>query len=265
MGTFRSPVGPLPSSVYWRRRLVVLGVPLFVILLVAYACSGSSGTPPRNTAGGTGVSSSPSPSGDAVITPAPNSTQSGPPEGSYPGSGPGGAAGGSGGTGNSTASTAAATGSAAAGASGGTAGGAGATTGGGGSGCALTRSVALDRTASSGVVTYPAGTYPTFKITATDTGAANCTVDVSGRTLVVTVAAQGSSNPAWTSVTCSGASDLRVLGPTDAQTFPVQWKRWESQGSTCPVSKLPTVSPGGYTVSAAVDGVSATPVSFVLD
>ncbi len=52
----------------------------------------------------------------------------------------------------------------------------------------------------------------------------------------------GTTTPVWTSVTCSGAADLRVLGPGDAQTFPVVWKRWESQGTTCPVSKLPTAS-----------------------
>ena len=45
MGTFRNPVGPLPSNVYWRRRLVMLGIPLFLIAMVAYACTGTSGTP----------------------------------------------------------------------------------------------------------------------------------------------------------------------------------------------------------------------------
>ncbi|HSV67809.1 MAG TPA: hypothetical protein VLJ59_18155 [Mycobacteriales bacterium] len=39
------PVGPLPPSVYWRRRLAVAGG-LFVILLIGLAmCSGSSGDP----------------------------------------------------------------------------------------------------------------------------------------------------------------------------------------------------------------------------
>ena len=258
MGTFRNPVGPLPSSVYWRRRLVVLGVPLFIILLIAYACSGTSGNP-QHTSGAIGASSSATPSEGAVITPAPGETQSGPPEGSYPGGGPGG---GTGAAGGATGSAGTTTGSAAAGSVGGGVGGTGGS--GGGSGCVLALTLALDRTATPGPVTYPAGTYPTFKITGTDSGTANCTVDVSGRTLVVTVAAQGSSTPKWSSATCSGAADLRVLGPSDSQTFPVEWKRWESQGQTCPVSKLPTVPPGSYTVSASVDGVSATPVSFVL-
>ena len=38
----RLTVGPLPSSVYWRRRAVVLGTACFVVLLVFYSCSGST-------------------------------------------------------------------------------------------------------------------------------------------------------------------------------------------------------------------------------
>lgn len=35
-------VGPLPPTVYWRRRAIVLGGLLLVILLIAYSCSGSN-------------------------------------------------------------------------------------------------------------------------------------------------------------------------------------------------------------------------------
>lgn len=260
MGTFRHPVGPLPASVYWRRRLVMLGFPLFVIALVAYACTGTTGTPGNNAGavggqGGTGPSASPT----GVISPAPSETASGPPGVNYPGGGPtGGASGGSGSTGGSGE------------AGGGTGSGTGSSTaqaglGGGSAGCALSLSLALDRTASSGPAQYPAGTYPTFKVTATDSGSANCTLDVSGRGLVVSVMPLGTTTPVWTSATCSGAADLRVIGPGDAQTYPVVWKRWEGQGDTCPVSQLPTVSPGTYTVNAEADGVTTSQVEFVLD
>jgi hypothetical protein len=37
-------VGPLPSAVYWRRRAVVAGVLLVLVLLVTYSCGGSSGS-----------------------------------------------------------------------------------------------------------------------------------------------------------------------------------------------------------------------------
>lgn len=49
----RLTVGPLPSAVYWRRRAVVLGAVLLVVLAVSYTCSGPDAT------------SSPSPSSTA--------------------------------------------------------------------------------------------------------------------------------------------------------------------------------------------------------
>lgn len=46
----RLTVGPLPPAVYWRRRALVLGVLLVVIVLLAYSCgdSGGSNGKPRN-------------------------------------------------------------------------------------------------------------------------------------------------------------------------------------------------------------------------
>src|SRR4051812_30747692 len=49
MSTFRNPVGPQPSSVYWRRRLVVGGgllLVLIIILLIVFAPKGD----PKETA-----------------------------------------------------------------------------------------------------------------------------------------------------------------------------------------------------------------------
>lgn len=37
-------VGPLPPAVYWRRRAVVFGGILFVVVLISYSCSGGSGS-----------------------------------------------------------------------------------------------------------------------------------------------------------------------------------------------------------------------------
>jgi hypothetical protein len=47
----RLTVGPLPASVYWRRRAVLLGAALFVVLVVSYTCSGprSAATPKPTT------------------------------------------------------------------------------------------------------------------------------------------------------------------------------------------------------------------------
>jgi hypothetical protein len=49
MSTFRTPVGPQPSRIYWRRRLVValglLAVVAIVLLIVVRPGAGSGGTP----------------------------------------------------------------------------------------------------------------------------------------------------------------------------------------------------------------------------
>ena len=41
----RLTVGPLPASVYWRRRAIVLGAVLLPVLLIAYACGAFDSTP----------------------------------------------------------------------------------------------------------------------------------------------------------------------------------------------------------------------------
>jgi hypothetical protein len=282
VGSFRHPVGPLPGSVYWRRRIVLLGIPLFVIALVAYACTGSS-SPSTNASGpGSGrQSAGASPTG--IITPAPGQTASGPPGNSYPGGSPtasGGAGtgstGGAGGSaGGAVGGTSTSSGSAGSGSSGGLGSGSGSGSGGAGStgqaasgaaaGCSLSLMLSLDRTSSSGPVQYPAGSYPTFKIAAADNGSANCTLDVSGKGMVVSVMPLGTTKPIWTSATCSGAADLRVLGPGDSQSYSVVWKRWETQGTTCPLSALPTVPQGTYTVNVEASGVTSSLVEFILD
>jgi hypothetical protein len=245
---------------------VLLGIPLFVIALVAYACTGSS-SPPTNTASPGAGRQSPSSSPTGVITPGPSQTASGPPGVSYPGgpttsssAGGGGSSGGSSGGAGAGSSGSAGAGSGLGGTS-----SSGQVASGAAAGCALSLTLALDRTSSSGPAQYPAGTYPTFKITAADSGTANCTVDVSGKGMVVSVMPLGTTSPVWTSATCSGASDLRVLGPGDSQAFSVVWKRWETQGTTCPVSTLPTVPQGTYTVNVEADGVTSSLVEFILD
>jgi hypothetical protein len=85
--------------------------------------------------------------------------------------------------------------------------------------------------------------------------------DVSGKGVVVTVTPVGSATAAWTSATCAGAQDLRVLGPGDGYTDFVKWPR-EKSGTTCPSTQ--TVAAGSYAVTAAVNGVSAASVQFTI-
>lgn len=51
--TLRTPAGPHPASVYWRRRVLVLVLLVVVVLLLARACTSGSGGAQRPTAGQT--------------------------------------------------------------------------------------------------------------------------------------------------------------------------------------------------------------------
>jgi hypothetical protein len=63
MSTFRNPVGPQPSGVYWRRRLVVgLGLLAVIVIIVLIFVRPDSGTPQTT------------PSKSSTATPSPTST-----------------------------------------------------------------------------------------------------------------------------------------------------------------------------------------------
>jgi hypothetical protein len=64
----RLTVGPLPPAVYWRRRALVLGGMLVVIILLVYSCGDSegSGAKPSNTGATGAATSSAAPGGDAA-------------------------------------------------------------------------------------------------------------------------------------------------------------------------------------------------------
>jgi hypothetical protein len=132
----------------------------------------------------------------------------------------------------------------------------------GSTGCVLSIAVQLDKTSTSGLPTYASGQNPTFNVILKNSGTQNCMFDVSGKGIVVTVTPVGLSTAAWTSATCAGAQDVRVLGPGDGYTDSVKWAR-ETSETNCP-SNPPKVAAGSYSVSAAADGVSAASVQFTL-
>jgi hypothetical protein len=256
---------------YWRRRILLLGVLLVIVGLVAYGCSGSDSTKPVGKASASATPTPPT-SSSGIIAPSATATGSAPPQQSYPtgppasgspgapgmtnvaATGPG-SSGGTGGVGGSGGSSGGGTGAGSGGA---------ATATSGGSGCLLQVGVRLDKTSSNGPVVYAAGQYPTFSVSVQDVGSANCQIDASGKGVVITVTSVGSQSPAWSSAVCSAAADLRELGPGDGFNESIAWPRYQSDAS-CPTTNRPTVAPGTYAVSAAADGVSAASVQFVLD
>ena len=269
MGSFLRPVGPQPPAVYWRRRIVVFGIPLVVLIaLLAYACSGQGPTPGH---GATGGNPSASASG-GIITPGPVPTGSLPPINSYPVTGPTGSgtptstngavggSGGNGGNGGAGGGTGGAVGGSGSGSGSGGAGGTGSVPV-GSSGCVLSVAVQLDKSATNGPAAYASGQNPTFNVILHNVGTENCLFDISGKGVVVTVTRVGGGQ-VWTSATCAGQQDRRVLGPGDGATDPVKWEREESVAS-CPANP-PTVGAGSYAVTAAVSGVTAASVQFTL-
>ena len=233
----------------------MVGIPLILIGLLAYSCSGSG-----NTTGATGSKSSASPS-TGIITPSAGATGY-PPINSYPVVGPtasasGGATGSAGGGGG-------AGGVGGGGATGGVGGGNGGSVTGvsGSGGCLLAVTVQLDKTAQTGIADYTAGQNPMFNVILHNQGSGNCRFDVSGKGVVVTVASVDNGKQVWTSATCAGAPDLRVLGPGDGYTEQVKWQRQQSV-TGCPANP-PVVGAGAYAIAASVGGVASATVQFQL-
>ena len=70
MSTIRTPVGPQPPSVYWRRRLVLLlGLIAVIVVIVLIIVRPGAGTPAANPS-----NSAPAPSGDPSGSPSPSFT-----------------------------------------------------------------------------------------------------------------------------------------------------------------------------------------------
>jgi hypothetical protein len=68
MSTFRNPVGPQPSNVYWRRRLVlglgILAVIVIIVLIIVKPGSGGTPTPEKTNPSGASSQTPDEPAGD---------------------------------------------------------------------------------------------------------------------------------------------------------------------------------------------------------
>jgi hypothetical protein len=267
----RNPVGPLPSSIYWRRRAVALCVLALVAVLIFWAVnsggggggSGNNGSPGthtpvssitpgpeptgthitgrpggRDTSGGSGGSSS---SGGASGSGANGGSTNGSSAGS------GSTAGGDGGTGGGASSGGASSGGASAGgasAGGASAGGAaagGASSGGAtsGSGGQLPASSTLP-TCGPGTVqlslksvqnSYAPGETPTFQLRATNSGSASCKLDFGPTKAVFTITAAAGDSHTWASDDCPPPGSGSYLLQVPAHGSTTYTLRWNSRTS----------------------------------
>ncbi|MFE6866074.1 hypothetical protein ACFVFS_05920 [Kitasatospora sp. NPDC057692] len=285
MPSLRQPVGPLPASIYWRRRIVVLVAVVAVAALVIWLMSDQGG-------GGDGKDKAAQavPTQSQSQTPAqaitPGASPTGPANNSRPGSGSSGGSGGSGGavggsgggdvslsTGGTTgggANPAPATGGAAAGggaAGGGTGGGAGGTGGGGTGGPPPVNTpeiMALPVCASSQVTLNLAGAQnayqpkdkPKLALTINNSSGTTCRLDLGRTASAITVTASNGER-IWSSGDCPADrnSSWVQLPANGGLTETFSWDRVRSKPQCATADPAPAPA-GTYLVVADLTGLS---------
>ncbi len=251
-------------------------------LLIAWIVSSGGGGGNNGADGSNGKNPSPS-----TITPGPSG--SGPAISQAPGgrddssggdSSGSGSDGGSGdGSGSGSGSAEGAGSASGSGGAGGSAGSVGGTAGGGtgagvGSGDALPAGSALPNCTASAVKlsvrslhnAYEPGQTPTLLLTATNSSAGDCKVDLGPKNAVVTITQAGSEDAYWSSADCPKVSGSLVFrAPADAAiTYTVKWDRKPS-ASRCATPPAGSAGAGTYLVEAKTPGFGTAQASFVLE
>ncbi|MGW3494084.1 hypothetical protein [Streptomyces sp. NPDC001020] len=266
MGSLRNPVGPLPSSIYWRRRAVLLSMVALLALLVVWAVISSGGGSGKNNAGGSNGKHPTS-----SITPGPSG--SGPAISQHPGgrdeSSGGDGSGTSGPSGSEDSSGVSGTGSD--GADEGANGGDGKGSSGGlleaGAATALPNCTAkaVKLTLRSVHNTYAPGDTPAFELTAENSSGSDCKVDLGPKRAVLTITQSDSDKTIWSSADCpSGSGSVLYRVPAGGHaTYTVKWDRKPS-APKCATPPAGSASAGTYLVEAKASGFPKVPTSFVL-
>ncbi|MDX3343683.1 hypothetical protein PV409_37675 [Streptomyces sp. ME02-6979.5a] len=270
----RNPVGPLPSSIYWRRRAVAgLLVALLAVLIAWAVTSGGGGGGGRDDgkSGGSGPAKSidPGPSGSGPAI----SQQPGGRDESDEEDGSGGSGESSGGSSDGSSTGGTDTGS---GGSSGTDAGAG-TAGSGGGGTAgqqVPAGSSLPDCTPAAVqlslrtkVSYGPDDRPKFELIAKNTSSTTCKADFGPKNAVLTVTEAGGEDddPIWSSKDCpaaAGALFLKVpAGATVVHT--VDWNRTLSAPG-CATPPAGRAGPGTYLLEAKAPGEPVQRASFVL-
>ncbi|MER5732269.1 hypothetical protein ABT084_28710 [Streptomyces sp. NPDC002138] len=272
MGSLRNPVGPLPSSIYWRRRAVLASVAALLALLAVWTVSSGGGKTSQNGKGGGG------PHPAASITP--GAPGSGPAISQAPGgrdeSGAGGA------TGGDHGGTAAGAGAGGAGAGAGTGkngepGGAGSAGAGGASSsgpgqvpadsplptCAPS---ALQWEVRSTKNEYEPSERPRLELLARNVSGTTCKVDLGPKQAVLSITQATTGKSVWSSSDCpTGAGNLFYRLPANGETTQVlEWDRKFSAPSQCQTPPAGSAVADTYVVEVKSPGMPVARTSFVL-
>ncbi|MFE1317607.1 hypothetical protein [Kitasatospora phosalacinea] len=279
MPSLRQPVGPLPASIYWRRRVVVLLALAVILLVIGVLAFGGDGDKQKKTAG-----SSPLPAPAQSITPGASptgpaiTTRPGGSGGSSGGSGSsgGGSAGGAGGeisvTGGNSSSGGSGTGTG--GSTGGSGGGTG--TGGGsrpGDGASpavnTTEVMALPVCTTSQLTlelasaqnSYATKDKPKLALTIRNSSGAGCRINLSHEHSFLTVTSSANER-VWSSADCiTERTDAwaRIDGNSGVtETF--TWDRSRSKPQCASPDPTPA-QPGNYLVQADLTGPAGGPLT----
>ncbi|CAL9505805.1 hypothetical protein [Streptomyces sp. NPDC003781] len=275
MGSLRNPVGPLPSSIYWRRRAVLLSLFALLALLITWIVvsgGGDGGDGRKDGADGKNpapsITPGPSGSGPAISQAPGGRDESG--SGDSNGSGSGSTSGGDGsGTGSGSGG----------GESGGDGSGGGEGSAGGGSvtgvgtGDALPAGSALPNCAPGDVKlslrsvrnSYSPGQTPAFELTARNTSGSDCKVDLGPEHAVFTITPADGDDAYWASDDCvEGAGSLRYrVAAGSGITYTVKWDRKPS-APECGTPPAGSAKAGTYLVEAKAPGFEKVQTSFVL-
>lgn len=278
----RNPVGPLPSSIYWRRRAVLLSVLALLALLGIWIVASGGGGGNKGTDGANGkdpvqtITPGPSGSGPA-ISQAPGGRDESGSTGSG-GADSGSASGGSGGSGGSASSGGSNSGSGGDSGSAGTGGGGAGTddgvNGSVGSGDTLPAGSTLPN-CTAGVVqlslrsvqnAYAPDETPTFQLVAKNSSANDCKIDLGPRTAVVTITQTSSDDDIWSSDDCPKDTSglLFRVSAGDSITYTFEWDR-KASAPECATPKAGSATADTYLVEAQAQGFPKAQTSFVLD
>ncbi|WSV98492.1 hypothetical protein OG509_21210 [Streptomyces sp. NBC_01006] len=259
MGSMRNPVGPLPSSIYWRRRAVLASVVALLALLAVWTVSSGGG---RSSTNGKGGDKAPKPV--MSITPGPAGT--GPAISQAPGgrAESGGGAGKNGEPGGTPGTGSASGGGAGSGGSGGT----------GGAPPQVPADSPLPTCAPGGLQwevksvknEYETSEKPRLELVARNVSGTTCKVDLGPKQAVLTILQASTSKAVWSSADCpSGAGNAFFRVPAQGETKQsLEWDRKFSAPDQCQTPPAGAAAPDTYVVEVKSPGMPVARTSFVL-
>ncbi|MFE1286201.1 hypothetical protein [Streptomyces sp. NPDC058751] len=276
MGSLRNPVGPLPSTIYWRRRAVLLSVLGLLALLTVWMVGTGGGGGGKNAGGSNGknpaasITPGPSGSGPAISQHPGGRDESGDDEGDGTGDGGSGSGGASGGGSGDGAGDGANDGP------GDGSSGSGGSTGGGSGGGAADRLPAsstvpnctpgdVKLTLKSAHNSYAPGERPEIDVIVKNSSGSDCKFDVGPKRTVLTITQAGSEGDVWASDDCpKDAAGVFLRVPAGGQA--VHTVKWDRRPGVpeCATSPSGLVSAGTYLVEAKAPGLAKAQTSFVL-